>query len=328
MPPFWVFCFWVCPLLGENGGQKKRQAQEVPAFSLAVFPIFALVQKKNCMLLIAESGSTKTDWRAVSENGNITQFLTAGFNPFHQNSQAIAAEIQNKLLPSLNEKVLQVHFYGAGCSTKTMCDVVASALAICFPDAKIVVEHDLLAAARALCGRQAGIACILGTGSNSCVFDGEKITANIPSLGYILGDEGSGAYMGKQFLADFLTGNLPQNLANDFSEKFGLDKEKILEAVYRQPMPNRFLASFGKYFFQRTEQPYIIHLLKKSFTDFFERQVCRYPEHTAIPVHFTGSIAYYFSAILKTVAEEKNIHVGTIIESPAAALVLYHTGVE
>lgn len=277
------------------------------------------------MMLIAESGSTKTDWRAIDNTGKIEQFITKGFNPFHQKSEAISEEIKQNLLPSLKVSVNEVHFYGAGCSSAAMCAIVEKALNECFPDAEIHVEHDLLAAARGLCGHEKGIACILGTGSNSCVFDGVNITANIPALGYILGDEGSGSYMGKRFVADFLIGKLPEKLAKDFAEKSGLTKDKIFEAVYMQPMPNRFLASFGKFLFQRLDEPYVMDLVRQSFVDFFDRYICRYPDYQSMPVHFTGSIAFYFSKVLNDVAAEKQVRVGKIIETPAAALTLYHT---
>ncbi len=276
-------------------------------------------------MLIAESGSTKTDWRAIDNTGKIEQFITKGFNPFHQKSEAISEEIKLNLLPFLKTAVKQVHFYGAGCSSPSMCGIVESALNECFQEAEIHVEHDLLAAARGLCGHEKGIACILGTGSNSCVFDGENITANIPALGYILGDEGSGSYMGKRFIADFLIGKLPEKLEKDFTEKFGLTKDKIFEAVYMQPMPNRFLASFGKFLFQRIDDPYVMNLVRSSFVDFFDRYICRYEGYAELPVHFTGSIAFYFSKILNDVAAEKQVRIGRIVETPAAALVLYHT---
>lgn len=279
-------------------------------------------------MLIAESGSTKTDWRAVDNSGKIEQFITKGFNPFHQQSEAISEEIKLNLLPVLKSTVTQVHFYGAGCSSPSMCAIVETALKECFLGAEIHVEHDLLAAARGLCGHERGIACILGTGSNSCVFDGRNITANIPALGYILGDEGSGSYMGKHFIADFLIGKLPEKLENDFTEKFGLTKDKIFEAVYMQPMPNRFLASFGKFLFQRLDEPYVLNLVRQSFIDFFDRYICRYPDYHSMPVHFTGSIAFYFSKILHDVASEKQVRIGRIVETPAAALVLYHTNNE
>lgn len=278
------------------------------------------------MMLIAESGSTKTDWRSVDKSGKIEQFITLGFNPFHQRSESIAAEIKLNLLPKLLGSISEVHFYGAGCSSEQMCAVVDAALKECFPSSKVFVEHDMLAAARGLCGHEKGIACILGTGSNSCVFDGKNIIGYVTNLGYILGDEGSGAYMGKRFIADFLIGDMPEHLAKDFAQKTGLDKDKVLEAVYRQPMPNRFLASFGKYIFQRLDEQYTINLVRRSFLDFFERNICKYPEHRDLPVHFTGSIAFYFSKILHDVAAEKQVRIGRIVETPAAALVLYHTG--
>jgi len=277
------------------------------------------------MMLIAESGSTKTDWRTIDEKGNMEKFTTLGFNPFHQNSQSISSEIRSKLLPELKSNISEVHFYGAGCSSAAMCAVVETALKECFGEAKIFVEHDLLAAARGLCGHEKGIAAIIGTGSNSCVFDGNNITSNIPALGYILGDEGSGAYMGKRLVADYIIGMMPENIAKDFLEISGLNKDKILEAVYMKPMPNRFLASFGKFIFGKINEPYIQNIVKQSFVDFFDRYICRYPEHKTLPLHLTGSIAFHFSDILKTVAAEKNVTVGRILVSPAAGLMEYHT---
>lgn len=277
-------------------------------------------------MLIAESGSTKTDWRLVNEEGKIEQFITAGFNPFHQNSDSITEEITKNLLPQLKTEIKEVHFYGAGCSSESMCEIVEIGLKKCFPSAVLFVNHDLLAAARGLCGHEPGIAAILGTGSNSCMFDGQNITMNIPALGYILGDEGSGAYMGKRLLADYIIGKLPEKLATDLAEKSGLTKDNIFEAVYMKPLPNRFLASFGKFLFQRLDEPYVINLVRNSFVDFFDRYICRYPRYDELPVHFTGSIAFYFSKVLHDVANEKKVIVGRIIETPAAALTLYHTG--
>ena len=279
-------------------------------------------------MLIAESGSTKTDWRVVDKTGKIEQFITLGFNPFFQTSETIAAEIKTNLLAKLNGTISEVHFYGAGCSSESMCAIVEAALKLCFNNAQVFVEHDMLAAARGLCGHEKGIAAIMGTGSNSCVFDGKDITGYVTNLGYLLGDEGSGAYMGKRLVADYLIGSMPEKLADDFRNKFGLDKEKILEAVYRQPMPSRFLASFGKYIFQRLDEPYMMNLVRQSFVDFFDRNICKYPEYKTVPVHFTGSIAFYFSKILNDVASEKNVRIGRIVETPAAALVLYHTNKE
>ncbi|MCG3165296.1 MAG: hypothetical protein POELPBGB_01058 [Bacteroidia bacterium] len=276
------------------------------------------------MMLIAESGSTKTDWRLVEGKVNTEKYVTLGFNPFHQTSEAISLEIKSNLLSRLEKPVDTIYYYGAGCSSAAMCAVVEKALKECFPLAAVTVDHDLLAAARGLCGHEKGIAAIMGTGSNSCVFDGEKITANIPALGYILGDEGSGASIGKQFLADYIIGIVPADIAKDFHLKTGLDKEKIFEGVYMQPMPSRFLASTGKFIFEKLDNPYMYNLVKKSFTDFFDRYICRYPEHKTYPLHLTGSIAFYYSAVLKQVASEKGVTVGRIMDSPAEGLLNYH----
>lgn len=278
-------------------------------------------------LLLADSGSTKTDWRLSDEKGTILSFRTEGYNPYLVSGEKIAEGLRNDLLPALNGTVPeQLFFYGAGCGAPDKKQIVSEALHVVFPGAEIQVETDLLGAARALCGRQAGIAAILGTGSNSCYYDGEKIVENRPSLGFILGDEGSGAAIGKELIRLFLYGEMEAKLQSNFENRFQLDKNKILDQVYRQPLPNRFLASFAKFVFQNIEQEQCSTIVTNSFRDFFRYHILKYGEASRSSLHVTGSIGFYFSNLLRRVAEEQGIRLGRITENPISGLVNFHLG--
>jgi glucosamine kinase len=281
------------------------------------------------MILIADSGSTKTDWRIIDSENRIHQFRTAGINPYFQSSEDIVKILQEELIPACgslleNETISEIWFYGAGCSSPAKVQVVENALNEVFISAQIEVQHDLLAAARAVCGHKPGIAAIMGTGSNSCWYDGEKIVENIPSLGYILGDEGSGAHLGKLLLSDVLTGDAPENISKNFFERLKYSKEDVLEAVYKQPLPNRFLAQFSKFIYQNLKDPYMTDLVARSFEAFFQKHICKYSVHKDLKMGVVGSVAFYFSNILRRVAEENGVEIQTIIESPIAGLALYH----
>jgi len=282
------------------------------------------------MNLIADSGSTKTDWRLIDDSGKEHQFSTIGFNPFFQNSTVIAEELKKNLRPQINlicdseKNQLNVYFYGAGCSSPEKCEIVSTALKHVFPKSLIEVEHDLLAAARALCGTQEGIAAIMGTGSNSCYYDGSKIVDNVTSLGYILGDEGSGAYIGKHFIQDYLNKEIPENIAKQFRETYNMTDEHILDAVYKQPMPSRFLASFSKFINLHRKEEYFINLVDHNFDQFFNKHICKYKNHRNINMSCVGSVAYYYSDTLKNVAERKGVKLGKILESPIKDLTAYH----
>jgi N-acetylglucosamine kinase-like BadF-type ATPase len=284
------------------------------------------------MILIADSGSTKTDWRLVDENKKIHQFSTAGFNPLFQSTEIISKELREVLLPQFAtanveaSKPMQVFYYGASCSSEERNKTVRDAIAQSFPKAEIEVDHDLLGAARALCGHEAGIAVILGTGSNSCYYDGKEIVENVPSLGYILGDEGSGAHIGKTFITAYLYKEMPEDLSQRFSERFKITKEDVLEAVYKKPMPSRFLASFSKFIYQNLKEQYVVDLVAGCFRQFFDKQACKYEKHNEVQMHSVGSVGFYYSNILRAVAVEKGVNVGRIIETPIAGLTLYHAG--
>ena len=276
------------------------------------------------MILIADSGASKTDWRFIHNDGQITQAQTIGFNPYYQSSEILETDIREVLLPQFKQEVHEVYFYGSGCSADKNRKIVRNVFEKHFRDAHIEIWHDLLAAARALCGNEPGIACILGTGANSCYYDGKGIVHNVSSLGFIMGDEGSGAYLGKKLLADYLRKDLPEKLWDRLVQRYELDKNQILDRVYKQAMPGRFLASFSKFIFQNIKEPYCHQLVYDSFEKFFKKNVLKYSEHSDRPIHFSGSVAFYFANILRQVGNDLNLSVKNVIESPIAGLTLYH----
>jgi N-acetylglucosamine kinase-like BadF-type ATPase len=282
------------------------------------------------MILIADSGSTKTDWRLIDKGNNTYRFHTIGFNPFFQDSTSIGNELNINLKPSIDalqldaKDALNIYFYGAGCSSAEKCNIVKTAIGNVFPKADIYVEHDLLAAARALCGNKPGIAAIMGTGSNSCYYDGTKIKANVSSLGYILGDEGSGAYIGKHFIQDYLNKDLPSHIAEHFDSTYNLSQEKILNAVYKEAMPSRFLASFSKFINQHKEEEYFKDLVKFNFTQFFTKHICKYDNHKDVHLSCVGSVAFHYKDTLQEVASSKGVTLNKVIESPIADLTDFH----
>lgn len=280
------------------------------------------------MLLIADSGSTKTSWRYITRDKQISQHSTQGFNPYFQNTAQIADELRNVLVPELRSASHpdpeQVFFYGAGCSNEEKCKVVYLAIKDAFPKAEVEIHHDLLGAARATCGRQPGIAAILGTGSNSCSYDGEDITEHIPSLGYILGDEGSGAHLGKNLISGYLYRELPDDLDRRFRERFNLNKDEVLESIYKKPLPNRYLATFSKFIFQNMNDPWMLKMVTRCFSEFFDHHICKYSNYDKLPMHVVGSVGFYYSNILRAIATERGVLVDKILEAPIAGLTLYH----
>ncbi|HET6244245.1 MAG: N-acetylglucosamine kinase [Bacteroidetes bacterium] len=282
------------------------------------------------MLLIADSGSTKTDWRLVDNNSKIHQLKTQGFNPFFQDSEDISSILKNEFFHQLPSGIdlggVDIYFYGAGCSSEIKCAVVQEGLKKVFPEANVEVNHDLLAAARATCGTNPGLAAILGTGSNSCWYDGKNIVENIPALGFILGDEGSGAHMGKTFIKDYLNKEVPEHIAQRFITRFKLSKEDILDAVYKKPFPNRFLAGFSKFIYQNLKDQYISDLVTLCLNQFFDKHICKYQPNNQLKLNVVGSVGFYFSNYLTRIALERGLETDKIIESPIAGLTLYHLG--
>lgn len=276
------------------------------------------------MILIADSGASKTDWRIVNGTGAIEQAQSIGYNPYIQPIEQFDQEIREVLLPQVKHPVEKIFYYGTGCSSDKNRQLIRSVLERHFNQAHVEVWHDLLAAARALCGGEKGIACILGTGANSCLYDGERIVENVTSLGYVLGDEGSGAWLGKRILADYLRKDLPEKLWDHFKKRFPMEKHEILDRVYNQDMPSRFLGSFSHFIFQHLKEPYCYSLVYEGFSEFIKKNVMRYTGYENVKVHFVGSVSFYFSNVLRQVANDKGITVKNILESPIAGLTLYH----
>lgn len=280
------------------------------------------------MHLIVDSGSTKTDWSFCEKGTEIRTVRTQGINPCHQSRDTIMMIISDELLPDLSNispsDVEQVFFYGAGCATRTICDDMRSILATYYPNASITVDSDMLGAARALCGHAEGIACVLGTGSNSCLYDGNAITDQVPSLGYILGDEGSSSAIGRQLISDCLKRQLPEEVTTEFMERYHLTNDIIIENVYRKPMANRYMAGFAPFLIEKRHIPEVHKLLVTCFQNFFRRNVMNY-HRPWLPVNFTGSLAATFQTELSEAAESLGLSVGIIMRSPMEGLVTYHS---
>lgn len=276
------------------------------------------------MILIADSGASKTDWRIIGNNGVIEQAQSVGYNPYYQPIEQFETEIREVVLPQIKHSIDALYYYGTGCSSDRNRQLIRNVLQRYFTNAYIEIWHDLEAAARGLCGREEGIACILGTGANSCYYDGKKIIENVTSLGYVLGDEGSGAWLGKQIIADYLRKDLPPKLWDQFKKRFPMDRDEILNRVYSRDMPSRFLGSFSHFIFQHLHEPYCYKLVYQGFSEFFEKNILKYSRAKELKVHFVGSVAFYFSDVLRQVANDKGITLKNILESPIAGLTLYH----
>ena len=276
------------------------------------------------MILIADSGSSKTDWRGIQTDGTVSQFRTVGFNPYYQSKQDMIAGLNVPPLLAVKQQVQEVHFYGAGCTSESNQESVRQAINSVYPKAQVFVDHDLLASARATCGHEAGIACILGTGSNSGDYDGETITQSRPSPGYLLGDEGGGSYIGKHFLQDFIYDDMPAAIREQVLDTYQLSIFDIQDNVYKKPFPNRYMAGFCTFITQHKSDPYCYQLLYKGFKDFFHRHVMRYENYQKKSVNFVGSIAFYNHDVLRKVGEDLDIQIKTVIETPIAGLTLYH----
>ena len=278
------------------------------------------------MILIADSGSTKTDWCVVENGVLVQQIFTKGTNPFFQSEEEISNEIATALLPELKtDEFDAVYFYGAGCGFPDKIEIVHRAISKQLKVKGCVeVATDMLAAARGLCGREAGIACIMGTGSNSCYYDGENIVANVSPLGFILGDEGSGACLGKLMVGDLLKNQMTPELKEKFLKQFDLTPADIIDRVYRKPFPNRFLASLSPFLAQNIHEPCVHELVLNSFKAFFKRNIMQYENYQNLKVNLIGSVAFYYKEVLAEAAEAMGIQLGTIIQSPMEGLIKYH----
>lgn len=276
------------------------------------------------MILIADSGSTKTLWATCSEGRVQTTYTTAGINPYYQTDDQMRATMVEaaECLPAAD--VERLCFYGAGC-TADKIPLLKQLLATVFPRAEVQVHSDLMAAARAMLQHTRGIACILGTGSNSGLYDGTHIVQNVSPLGFILGDEGSGASIGKQFVGDCLKHQAPEALCRLFLDEYRLTAADVVECVYRRPFPNRYLAHFVPFLAQHIDEyDYIRNLIYRCFCDFLRRNVLQYPQADTLPVAFVGSVAYHFQTVLRTALCDLHLTLGAVAQSPIEGLAQFH----
>ena len=276
------------------------------------------------MILIADSGSTKTDWCVAKDGFTVKRFTTQGINPYHQDERRINGIVLDELLPQTGEyKLKKIVFYGSGCRDETIPTMKNILYSAFNNNVEVEIYSDLLGAARAICGHEEGIACILGTGSNSCLYDGKKIVGNIPPLGYILGDEGSGATLGKIFINEILKNNQMNDLKKEFLQVLKMTEGDIIDRVYRQPMANRFLASLAPFIHSHIERHEVNEIVTENFRQFLLKNVKRY-HRDDLQVSFIGSIAWHFKSQLLQSALEENVYVGRVEKSPMDGLLRYH----
>jgi len=275
------------------------------------------------MQLIADSGSTKASWRAIHDDGSVVEMETEGINPVFMKGEQIERILNEQIVPIIGRDVESVSFYSAGAVGGEASAKLERCFGRVFRDAKLECVSDVLAAARALCGHKPGIACILGTGSNSCFYDGEGVAQNVRAGGFILGDEASGAYLGKRLISDFIKGLLPPAIEKELIRRYNLDYMTIVQRVYREEMPSRFLASFSPFISEFKNHPHMANLLKNSFEEFLRRNIIHY-DYKKYPINFVGSVAYYYKDILEKVVNAAGMRMGVVIQRPIDGLVEYH----
>lgn len=277
------------------------------------------------MILVADSGSSKTDWLLTLPDQEARQFRTSGLNPYFLTEKEIVKIIQEQVpeMVAFAADIKEIYFFGAGCSSPDRHEIVSNALSYLFTKSYISVDSDLLGCAYATCGHEKGLCCVLGTGSNISFFDGEDIHEGKHGLGFVLGDEGGGTWFGKALIIDFLYGNMPQEISAKFNDEFHLDKEIVIKKVYQTPNANSYLASFSKFVSNIRTTEYAQNLLHKGLLEFIETNVKSYPEYHNYKCHFVGSIAYVFSNELKAVCKQNGIHVGKIIRQPIHDLMAF-----
>jgi glucosamine kinase len=277
------------------------------------------------MILVADSGSSKTDWLLTISKDEVKQFRTAGLNPYFLSEKEIVKILQEQAtdMVAYAADITEIYFFGAGCSSPDRHEIVSNALSQLFTKSYISIDSDLLGCAYATCGHEKGLCCVLGTGSNISFFDGEDIHSGQHGLGFVLGDEGSGTWFGKALITDFLYGKMPEEICAKFDEQYHLDKEKVIKNVYQSPNANSYLASFSRFLSLIRPSPYAQDLLSKGITSFIETNIKWYPQYHKYKCHFVGSIAYVFEDELKLVCEENGIHLGKIIKQPIHDLLAF-----
>lgn len=275
--------------------------------------------------LIADSGSTKAEW-CILDGKTKKKIITPGISPYFLDTEQIREIVQSGVRNKMKDKVpAEIFYYGTGCSNPNNVKLVKKALQKVFPGASVSVDHDLMGAAKALCGNEKGVACILGTGSNSCYYNGKKIIKNSPGLGFILGDEGSGAYLGKKVIQYFLYNTFDPDLMDRFNAKYNTSSVEILEAVYKKPLPNRYLAGFVPFLVENRGHYMIENIIEDAFNDFFFNHVYKYRESWTMPVNFIGSVAFGFKDILKEMCNTYELQLGKVLKNPMDGLVRYHS---
>ncbi len=276
------------------------------------------------MILIADSGSTKTEWKLTGHNATtLNTCMTGGINPFHQSSEEILFSLKNEFTLD-TQGIDEIHFYGAGCATEEKNNLVKAALSAYFNVKNITVDSDLLGAARSLCGSKPGIACILGTGSNSCLYDGNKIIDNVSPLGYIIGDEGSGAVLGKQLIGNILKNQMSDRVTKLFFQEYNTDRAEILDHIYKRPLANRYLAQYSRFLSKHIAIKEIEEFVIHSFDAFIKRNLLQYNNVLHLEINFTGSIAFYFQDQLKKALNKNNLTAGQITQAPMEGLEKYY----
>ncbi|WP_207427760.1 N-acetylglucosamine kinase [Pedobacter sp. SYSU D00535] len=277
------------------------------------------------MILIADGGSTKTHWALITKDLNIKDFYSEGYNPYFVDTPYIITSL-TEALPTdiITTKVEKIYFYGAGVHNTEKAEVLSAAFKSIFTNASTYIDNDLLASCRALLGDNPGFAAILGTGTNTCLYDGTTIAHKINSAAYILGDEGSGCYLGKKLLIDFVRGRLPKHLEEAFNEKYKISASDILDRIYTKPLANRFCASFSQFLYDHLSDSYASGLVEQSFEDFFRQLVSGYPNYETYEFNSVGSVGFYFQDILTRVAAKYGMATGKIIKSPMEGLLQYH----
>lgn len=277
------------------------------------------------MKIIADSGSTKTEWIILDNTQIINRIYSIGYNPYYYDIVVLENILKNELLTVVNpDDVNQIYYYGSGCSTIGNCKKVKKAINDVFSKSTVSVNHDLTGAAAGLLGNTEGIACILGTGSNSCHWNGMEITHNIPSVGYLLGDEGSGTYLGMKILKGILEEKAPPEISDKYYKQFNTSFEEVLRTIYDQHQPNRFFAELSKFAGKNISNVWIQNKIIESFDDFIENNISHYPDYKSKPIAFTGSVAYHFKDLLKSSLKKAGLNIGEVLKNPIEGLIKYH----
>jgi len=277
------------------------------------------------MILIADSGSTKTEWILLESSGNSKAFRTIGLNPYYIDEIDIKHTITVNLLRNFERETIdELYFYGSGCGAEDKKKVIEHILSELFSNAEIYVYTDILGAARALFGTNQGIACILGTGSNSCLYDGREIASIVPSRGFIFGDEGSGSYFGKELISSYFKNTLPETIKDAFIKKYNLSDTDIMDAIYRKPFPNRFLGSFSQFIYEQSNEKFIKKMIEDSFAKFIDNYIRKYKNFKKYDIGITGSVAFFFHKELEEVFKKNSLELNFILKSPVENLVKFH----